>query len=290
MIKKTVLSSFFFFVAHYSIVFLAPPNWLGYPQNIVQGNLISAERMLFSDESYENIIVGSSLAYNIDLGQLDETWYNLSFPGQSIFEGLEIIHEMKNKPQRIFIETNVLLRKKNTFFHSVLFNPLKYPFKKYFSILKESQQPVSLIGDPVEYHLVRKFIPSNEEVQSISIKKEILKKKIITELKKEYNQVPEQAIRNQIKHLSTALAKFRNSGIEIVFFEMPIEKELCDTPQTSAIRNAIKSTFPKYELLVQPDCGEYTTSDGLHLDLESAKNYTSLFYQINQKRLEKRGS
>ncbi|MEQ9288855.1 MAG: hypothetical protein RIG77_18175 [Cyclobacteriaceae bacterium] len=277
MVKKIFSFAISFLALHYSIVFLMPPNWLGHPQNTLQSNLISAEKMLFTEQYFDNIIVGSSLAYNMDRKQLDSTWFNLSFPGQSIFEGLSIIQAMEYKPKTIYIEINVLLRQGDLFFHHSLFNPITYPFKKHLSILKESQQPVSLIGDPIEYHIIRKLISEKEAPFDESISKEKLKNKLIQQMLKEHQQIHSNEIKSQIFELKRFIRELTDQRIRIVFFEMPVAKELCNSPKSKTIRNSIKKAFPEYMFIQQPSCGEFLTSDGIHLDQNSGTKFTTYF-------------
>ncbi|MEQ6121910.1 hypothetical protein AAOP42_20410 [Reichenbachiella sp. MALMAid0571] len=237
--------------------------------------MIRAENLILSDTYFEKIIVGSSLSVNLNYGQFDHTWSNLSFSGLSIYEGLEIIHHLEQKPKYLFIEINVLLRDKDTFFLEHLFNPIKYPIKKKLSILKESQQPVSLIGEPLLYHLIRKLMPSNKSNNNPKIVD--IKKELVQKMSKDYDIVPIDKIQNQIALLKKLLTPIENHGTKVILFEMPIDQALCNTPLTIAIRQAIKNAFPQYFFIEHPDCTEYSTSDGIHLDHDSALKFVNYF-------------
>ena len=75
------------------------------------------------------------------------------------------------------------------------------------------------------------------------------------------------------------LTSLESKGTHIVFFEMPVNEQLCTLPKAEVIRENFYHYFsPKtYAYIVQPSCAEYKTTDGLHLTALEASRYTSYF-------------
>jgi len=77
------------------------------------------------------------------------------------------------------------------------------------------------------------------------------------------------------------VAVLRKRGIEPVFYEMPIERELQNLPQPLQVRNALLAAYPPANncwVVIAPQHRE--TLDGLHLNDAGASEAGAIFRKI----------
>ncbi len=87
---------------------------------------------------------------------------------------------------------------------------------------------------------------------------------------------------NELSELKELLDFYENRGSKIIFFEIPIEKELVNLKFSQQQRELIKSNF-KYEWLPLPYYEKYQTADGIHLTYKSASEYSKEFLLLINK-------
>lgn len=105
------------------------------------------------------------------------------------------------------------------------------------------------------------------------------------------NRIYEMGIRNAIddygreirgyeenlSDLKALLAFFTARGVEIIFFEMPIDAKLGYTPRPKSQHEILRTAFPSATFLAPPKHEDYETSDGVHLMFESARRFSEEF-------------
>ncbi len=271
-------------IAYTGFVAVAP-KWWHAVQNQWQGNLVKAQKFIYTKEGYTNVIVGSSLASKIVSDSLPNT-YNLAFDGLSIYDGLEILNHVKNLPATVFIETNVVLRNADTDFTSGLFSPIQYHFKEHVKALRDDEQPIAVIGDQTYWRITNKVIGAFKSIFHTSsanktgdVKNDLFSKMLAIQVK-DYSKIPEkQKVMESFAKLKKYVNKLNDKGVNIVFFEMPVNKALIHLPNATVIKSNFLSYFPqkKYTYILVPDTATYVTGDGVHLGNESAMAYTRYF-------------
>ena len=82
-----------------------------------------------------------------------------------------------------------------------------------------------------------------------------------------------------LDELENLIIPLKKRGINIIFFEMPINKYLCNLLLPETIRDAFKRRFnpEKYTYLKSADCANFNTSDGFHLNKQESQVYTGFF-------------
>ncbi len=93
-----------------------------------------------------------------------------------------------------------------------------------------------------------------------------------------YSTAPdEQLVARKFAELKRRVSSLESRGTRFTFFEMPVNPRLCQLPRAKIIRESFQQHFPpsKYTYVAMPDCGEYQTSDGMHLRSEEAIKYTT---------------
>ncbi|HMG67003.1 MAG TPA: hypothetical protein VK588_04920 [Chitinophagaceae bacterium] len=287
MIKRALLYSLLF-VAVYStaITLLGPKDQV--VQHQWQSNLIKAQNFIYNKEAdtIENVIIGTSLSCRLVMDSL-KNYYNLAFSGQSIFDGLNILSHRKKLPRNVFIETNIVFKKEDKDFTSSLTNPILYNTRLYMPSLREGKQPLGIIGEKFAYVVggiisrLKPNAPAKDGADGeMSSRQNQLFSKILKQEIENYSRQPEQKLVNEsFACLEAYLEPLRKEGVHIIFFEMPVNYNLCSLRESVAVRENFYKNFPEkeYGYISQPDCTNYKTTDGLHLNNQEAITYTTYF-------------
>jgi hypothetical protein len=286
MIKKTILV-FIILFGIYSLVVTLNPGMTA-TQHQWQENVVKGEKYIYNtSDTVNSVIVGSSLASRIVMDSLPR-FYNLSFAGQGIFDGLEIIKKTGKYPKNVFIETNSILSKHDESFTSTLFSPLSFNVKKYCTPLRSDKQPLAFIFPMIQTMLGKKTEHREYEAKAVSNdpKENAMFTKVLEIQVHNYSQGPDTAyLNNQFAMLTNFVADLKSKGVNIVFFEMPLNPNLVELALAKAIRSQFYDHFPEndYHYIKIPDCSNYITTDGLHLNDKEAHWYTSYFKEAAKK-------
>ncbi len=295
MVKRSLIVSLTFFVAYNLFLFLFSDSKKYYPQNITQDNSIKVQEYIFNDNLPEKVIVGSSLAAKLNQDIMKNSFYNLAFRGQSVYDGFEIILSRKEMPSNILVEYNKILRspQKTIVDRNSLKYQLGYEIKKNVLSQREKNQPVNMLI-LLAYNMFdlmqTKDINSSEInytdkiVKEENIKTNGSMENVIKIELNSYNEIPpNNVINDKIKLLKKYISIFEEKGTSITFFEMPIDPKLCSMKLSEFIRKTIRENFPPdiYNYVEPDDCSNYLTKDGIHLVDKSAERFT--FYLMNYK-------
>ncbi|MEP0265533.1 hypothetical protein [Dokdonia sp.] len=282
MIKKTILTSIVLF-SIWSIILYAYPN-LSVSQHQWQDNYIRAEKYLYASDEIENVIIGSSLSTRIIMDSLP-TFYNLSFGGQSTFDGLKVITTKANSPNNVFIEINVLYKEENKTFTRSLTSQVPYMTKKKFLAFRSDKQPLAIFGDRIiqpfasrVHRLIRKGYYKTFD-NSISFNKSsdssLFEKMKALQVERNTQLLSNEKITLLIDNLRFAVRNLEKKNINVIFFEMPVNIEIHNLSKPNQIRSLIQKSFPNHIFIAAPrDLEKYKTSDGIHLPRDEAALYT----------------
>ncbi len=282
MLKKSVLTALFLFIG-YEFAIRSIDTWWSTGQNAPQSSVVRAHDFMYASRSYDNIMVGSSIGNRITskvpIDSLPESFYNLSFGGQSIFDGLLILQNMGYKPKRLFIEINVLMRNEDADLQASLFSPIMYPVKKVMHSWRERNQPIGVLARiPV-------LLNGNPDLQAAApisgLERSEDTHKAMLAIQKEglKNPLPEEAVLGQINKLKEFVKYFKDQGVQVVLFEVPVDPETCNLGTPTQIRTLVKEAFEPMQcpIIEMPDCAEYFTTDGTHLEKISVYKYLRYF-------------
>ena len=291
MIKKSLITAVVLF-ALYSVAVEWVPN--DYPikgQSPYQNNMIKAQEFIAQQEGIDHLLVGSSLGNRIRKELLPQEFYNLSFQGQSIYEGLEIIKQSGATPKTILIETNVVDRPARPDFVNNLFTPVVSDARKNVRSLRERFQPITLL---ISYFYARKqgtqptIMKVNANYPGSEPKEPDTSKSFMAALEQNnsYGEIRDQKVLNKnLALLREYIDYFQAKEVKILFYEMPIDQRLCDLPMTSYMREQMGNVADEkgIDFIRQPDCSHYMTTDGIHLNEVSAGEYSAFLLAELQK-------
>ncbi len=288
MIKKALFTTLVLLVAHGLFVRLAQPDW-SKGQNQMQTNLIKAQNFLYEADKPQAVIVGSSLSARIDESLLSDGFTNLAMSGMSLYDGLKVVLQKSALPASICIETNLITRGPSQDFENSLFSPVMYPLRDWIPGFREKNQPVGLTTGFILNKLKTakaegKMAPSVSDADKE--KQDPVFAKVLQMAREDKETLPDtQLLAERVTALTGLVRQLEEKGVRIYFFEMPINKGLCDAAFPNHIREQMETHFPpsQYTYLPKPDCNSYNTTDGAHLDpLSAAKFTTWLKGQLDQ--------
>ncbi len=275
MIKKSILCAILFFLLYSLAVTKNPLKWWSVSQHQWQENMIKAQNFIYDQDSFKNVLIGSSLSHRIVTDSLPDT-YSLAFSGQSIYDGLNILLNRKRNPKNVFIEMNVVFRPENKDYAASLFSPILFYSAYTFRSLRADKQPIAILGAIMNRKLIGPMLRGN--AVSTLPNHELFNKMLKLQMA-DYSKIPpDKIIQDRFNLLETYVTTLTKRGIHIVFFEMPVDSSLENLAQAKLIRKLYYRKFPEKEFQYLPlPPGTYQTSDGIHLADDDALRYTRYF-------------
>lgn len=270
MIKRSFIVFILLAVAYALFLRLVNVDW-DTTQHLANGNRIKAEGYVFGpDDTSATVIVGSSLAYRIELDSLPKGTSNLGFGGLSIYDGLQLINRAGRSPARVLIETNVLFREPDQQFLNALFEPGLYELRRELPIMQERNQPSGVLYGWVKKTLLQQR-DGSELTDTIWAPNEMM----LAEQRIAYARTPaDSTVQRFMRLLVGEVNALEQRGVEVIFFEVPIDKDLERSPLSVLSRSLISEHFPNARYLQPPQHSTWRTTDGLHLDKPEAQRFS----------------
>lgn len=272
MIKRSFIVFILLAAAYALFLKLVNVDW-DTTQHLANGNRIKAEGYVFGpDDTSATVIVGSSLAYRIELDSLPEGTSNLGFGGLSIYDGLQLINRAGKSPARVLIESNVLFREPDKQFLNALFEPGLYELRRELPIMQEHNQPSGVLYGWVKKTMLQQR-DGSEQNDTVRVPNEMMLK----EQRHAYAETPaDSTIQRFMRLLMDEVKALEQRGVEVIFFEVPIDQELERSQLSELSRSLIREHFPKARFLHTPEQPAWRTTDGLHLDKPDAQRFSGM--------------
>jgi hypothetical protein len=293
LIKNTILFSFLLLIFYIGFVGFF---WRFGPitQHQWQGNLIKAEEYIYvKGDSCKKVIIGTSQSNRLIMDSLPG-FVSLSFPGESIFDGLNIVSRQGHSPKEVFIEMNQLMRGEDKGFLGSLFSPYLYWKRKWVPALRDGKQPFALAGKSIAFIFkgsakIKNLHITDDRSENLDQSKQAgLFQMMLGIQEANYSKPPDPKILNQnLNLLGDYVDVLQKKGSQVIFFEMPVNQRLCNLALAKETREGFYKRFPKVQYLYipQPECSEYKTTDGVHVSQEDAAKYSSYFRKMSVKGL-----
>lgn len=279
MIKKSILFCLILFFAWFAFLKLTD---ISVYQHQWQENIINAEKFMFDTDSVDKVLLGSSLTTRFVMDSLPG-FYNLALRGQSVYDGLKVVESKRIPPKQVFIEVNYTYRGENTTFNRIIGSSFLNVLKANLLPFRSDKQPVAVAGD---YLLIMgksiKEVAEDDEDTSMA-ESEMdpeLFNKLLNIQKDEYSEaLDEDEFQRQLKVLESHIEDLQSKGVEVILYEMPINKALAHITRAEQTRELIAKIFPDIAFIDVPDDADsYITSDGIHLRVgNEAARYTHYF-------------
>ncbi|MFH0758627.1 MAG: hypothetical protein V2B15_15165 [Bacteroidota bacterium] len=282
MIKKSILIFLVLVVAWAIIIRVVP---FSASQHQWQENIIKAEQYIYGSETIDNVMVGSSLSTRLQTDSLN-AYYNLALSGQGILDGLNVLRRKKELPERVIVEINFLDRGENETFSNLVFSPTSFFLKRYFRILRAGQQPLTAVGNGILIPLFE-LISGKKEIDKgeagtgtegeagTAVSDELFHKMVETNRDLYTEPIDTATMDQQFEKLSDHIQYLKSNGVDVVFYEMPVNHQLTKLAKANYLRNRIMNDFHDEPFIGLPDYWErIITTDGLHLTDGEATSYT----------------
>lgn len=253
--------------------------------SLMQNNIVKAQRYVYQDDSdLKMVIVGSSLAANLDVKHIGEGVKSIALGGGSSQTGLEIIKRSKRKPAIVLVEMNdTIIRKIDADLLDSLYHPIFYWMRQYLPMMREEYRPVSVFINSLKSRSQQKLkMMTREELDSLegrNITPELSQKAIKDTVdiqskplsEKDAKNMKQEAdgIKNQIAEIK------KNTGAKVVLFDIPLESRVNATLRLKQVRELAKKLFPpdRFEWVPSPKDREWRTNDGIHLIRSDARDF-----------------
>lgn len=290
MIKKSIITAIVLIAAYEAVIRLCNIKW-DTSQNDKSANVISAQNFIYNlsneQTAADTLIIGSSMSRKLITDSLGKSYYNLAFNAWSAYDGLELVKLTKRKPACLLIETNVVGNQSLSEAVSGSLSPVSFYSNKVFTSFQLQHQPVGLLVGSIKEALKAK-------IEAMKLQKRqdtaLYKLNIANEKKVQQKPLHDSVYENRFAVLKNLVEGFKKQGIPILFFELPVDTELMHTAMTEKNRQYFKKYFPEseYTHIALPAENNYVYSDGIHLSINSAVEYTQyLKTKINQLKTNK---
>jgi len=254
--------------------------------SVNQNNIVRVQRYVYQDDSdLKMVMVGSSLAANLNIKHIGEGVKSVALGGRSSQTGLEIVKRSKSKPRLVLVEINdTIMRQIDSELLDSLYHPIFYGMRQYLPMLREEYRPVSVFINYLKSRSKQnKKLMSREALDSLegrNVTPELSQKAIQATVdiqskplsEKDAKNMKQEAdlIKNQIAEIK------KNSGAKVVLFDIPLESRVNATLRKKQVRELAKKLFPpdRFEWLPPPKEREWRTYDSIHLIGSDARDFS----------------
>lgn len=278
MIKKSFLMAVVLFFAHLCIVIALPD--AGGSMGQKDSNIVIVQRFLYTSKRYKYVCVGSSMAEKIISDSIPD-FYNLGLLGSCALDGLHYVSMKPDDalPDIVYVEiNNAHSNAFNTSLLSIFDSPLEGFLKSYIPNLREEYRPMTMLKSNM-----MKVLRKNMGKTAVSVVDTVVLRASVDYMKEDgwlkwgWHLDYRDCIEG-FSMLKNYIDKLESRGVKVVFFMVPMNKEIERGPKISDLVRHVHSFFPDSVYHYMPvDSTCYPTSDGLHLDEMSAKAFTSFF-------------
>jgi len=250
-----------------------------------QSNIVRAQRYVYQDDSdLKMVIVGSSLAANLNVKDIGEGVKSIALGGGSSKTGLEIIKRSKSKPPIVLVEMNdTIIRKIDADLVNSLYHPIFYWMRQYLPMMREEYRPVSVFINSLKSRSQQNLkMMTREELDSLegrNITPELSQKAIKDTVDVQSTPLSEkdaETMKQEAELIKTQIAEIKkNTGAKVVLFDIPLESRVNAAIRLKQVRELAKKLFPpdRFEWLPPPKEREWRTNDGVHLIRSDARDF-----------------
>jgi len=253
--------------------------------SLIQNNIVKAQRYVYQDDSeLKMVIVGSSLAANLNVKDIGEGVKSIALGGGSSQTGLEIVKRSKSKPRIVLVEINdTIIRKIDSELLDSLYHPIFYLLRQYLPMLREEYRPISVFIDSLKsrskQNLKQMTREALDSLESRNLTPELSQKAIQTTVDIQSKPLSEKDAKNMKQEadlMKTQIAEVKkNTGAKVVLFDIPLESRVNATLRMQQVRELAKKLFPpdRFEWLPPPKEREWRTNDAIHLIRSDARDF-----------------
>jgi hypothetical protein len=253
--------------------------------SLIQNNIVKAQRYVYHDDSdLKMVIVGSSLAANLNVKDIGESVKSIALGGGASQTGLEIVKRSKSKPRIVLVEINdTIIRKIDSELLDSLYHPIFYWLRQYLPMMREEYRPISVFLESLKSRSKQNLELMTREaldsLESRNLTPELSQKAIQTTVDIQSKPLSEKDAKNMKQEadlMKTQIAEVKkNTGAKVVLFDIPLESRVNATLRMKQVRELAKKLFPpdRFEWLPPLKEREWRTNDAIHLIRSDARDF-----------------
>lgn len=286
MIKRSLILTTLLLVAYATWVYFIKPEPATY--ELFKTNAAIAQKFLYEKPTQnKDVVIGTSLA---DKLRVDSTMpsdiYLLTFLGQHIFDGLEVLEHSNVYPEHVFIETNSILNLWDERLTDYLYEKPYYSVRKQLIILRTGYEPASVYSEtakrlitPLVDRFSRKLLSPVLGLFNVQKQQEVDEQFYTKKLEARFNNITDSFALERFTVLKQKVDRLIKGGSKVCFFTMPVSEYIKQTPMAQVSEKYYKIYFPDTVYNYSMKCNDeaYKTIDGLHMDDSSALRYAAFF-------------
>lgn len=277
LILKSALLAVVLFCFHYICASLCPSikGYMGQRDK----NVMVIDNYVYGHEHFDKVCVGSSMTEKIIADSIPGL-YNLGLLACCAMDGLEFI-AMKPKdelPKTVYVEMNNAHSNSLNKFLQEEYKPGFGSFLKgIFPNMRKEYAPVTMFKSACVKTLKGEGRNNIVPVDTATLSRSIAYLKEDGWLKWG-RHLDYEGCSIGFRMLKERLDILQARGVKIVFFWVPMNKTIEQGPRMSDLKAFIYKFFPASQYSYMPmDETAYPTSDGIHLDDMSARQFTMFF-------------
>ena len=237
-------------------------------------NVERAQDHLYAVPSGEEaVLLGSSLSELLPLDSVaGYPLRSLALSGMGVADGLAVLEYVDRTPAIILVETNLIDKVADDAFQDQVLGTISRKTRYYLPALRQRNQPATALLRTLFY--LKNGPPKDQDADELPPRP--LNERMLELRREEYAVAPgADEFSLTAGELTQRLEVFRERGSQVVFFELPVHPDLCTTPRALAVRAGLQDILPPaaFTRLPEPDCAAFRTTDGHHLDPESARRF-----------------
>ena len=235
-------------------------------------NIVKVENVLFRPVPPRVLLVGSSLTALLYDYMLPPDWGNLAIGAGSSLTGLELIERSGLTPKVVVIEVNMLMHAADrTLLDEIYSEPLhslrrripalqlrNHPTTLLFSLIESGKGHGTNMRSPEKYRLGMQY---HTDAFTRPLGRVLLEARI--------------------QALAAAVRGLGERGATVYFVRFPVDPAIARLPQMTALQSAVQAHFTpdRFGWIAVPPDNTFVTTDGIHLDTESAQRMAKLFIE-----------
>ncbi|MEO7100002.1 MAG: hypothetical protein ABI162_11615 [Luteolibacter sp.] len=283
MIKKSLIAALVLLLVYHFTQPHLPRGYYWIPGQ-QRANYLRAQKYVHDTPADANVIVGSSMANELNNEILGSEYVKLTFPAGGSFTGLEMIQGTDKHPKVLWIETNTLMRDADKGMLEDVLSPWRRTLRDTSSVFKEEGRPsnyqVGFFNVLVEkvchgFTKITSGAKSPKEAEH-SIDPSVFAN-IMKANREHLDRVPSETnLTTRVNHLGEIVDQLTREGTKCILFEMPMDASLENLAEPSRVRKSMETRFPadKYRWFQFTRDHDYQTSDGIHLVKSESEKVT----------------
>jgi hypothetical protein len=252
-----------------------------------QGTLdrVTAARYLDAEPTPPAVLAGTSLAFTLSADYLREDdlgpdIFNLGLAGLNVTIGLDVILAKRERPRRVYVETNNLDSPDPPRFAASL---LAEPWRTLRALapgFRLENRPLDLVAATAT-RLARRLRGAELPAQGVYVAG-VMPLPTASAL----DAAQRAFVAARIAQLGRQIDELAAHGTQVVLVPFPVDASLDRTPRAAAIRELELARFPedRYRWLAIADPQSFQTFDGMHLTIPAGRRLARLLREDNSVR------